>query len=54
MMMTDTQPRKIAIIGTGAMGSIYAVMRAEAGHDVLAIDSWADHVDAINADGLRL
>ena len=33
-MMTDTQPRKIAIIGTGAMGSIYAVMMAEAGHDV--------------------
>ena len=52
--MTDTQPRKIAIIGTGAMGSIYAVMMAEAGHDVWAIDSWADHVDAINADGLRL
>jgi 2-dehydropantoate 2-reductase len=54
MMMTDTQPRKIAIVGTGAMGSIYAVMMAEAGHDVWAIDSWADHVDAINADGLRL
>ena len=52
--MTDTHPRKIAIIGTGAMGSIYAVMMAEAGHDVQAIDSWADHVDAINADGLRL
>lgn len=52
--MTDTQPRKIAIIGTGAMGSIYAVMMAEAGHEVWAIDSWADHVDAINANGLRL
>ena len=52
--MTDTQPRKIAIVGTGAMGSIYAVMMAEAGHEVLAIDTWADHVDAINADGLRL
>ena len=54
MKMTDTHSRKIAIIGTGAMGSIYAVMMAEAGHDVQAIDSWADHVDAINADGLRL
>ena len=52
--MTGMPPRKIAIIGTGAMGSIYAVMMAEAGHDVWAIDSWADHVDAINADGLRL
>ena len=52
--MTDTHPRKIAIIGTGSMGSIYAVMMAEAGHEVWAIDSWADHVDAINANGLRL
>ena len=45
---------KIAIIGTGAMGSIYAVMMAEAGHEVWAIDSWDDHVEAINAAGLRL
>ena len=52
--MTGMPPRKIAIIGTGAMGSIYAVMMAEAGHDVWAIDSWADHVEAINAKGLRL
>ena len=52
--MTDTHPRKIAIIGAGSMGSIYAVMMAEAGHEVWAIDSWADHVDAINANGLRL
>jgi len=52
--MTGVKPQKIAIIGTGAMGSIYAVMMAEAGHQVWAIDSWADHVDAINANGLRL
>ena len=52
--MTGVKPQKIAIIGTGAMGSIYAVMMAEAGHQVWAIDSWADHVEAINANGLRL
>jgi len=45
---------KIAIIGTGAMGSVYAVMMAEAGHEVIAVDSWSAHVDAINANGLRL
>ena len=45
---------RIGVIGTGAMGSVYAVMMAEAGHDVIAIDSWQDHVDAINAHGLRL
>ena len=45
---------KIAIIGTGAMGSIYAVMMAEAGHEVWAVDSWQDHVSTINSVGLRL
>ena len=50
--MTDR--RRIAVIGTGAMGSVYAVLLAEAGHDVVAVDGWADHVDAINDSGLRL
>ena len=45
---------KIAIIGVGAMGSIYAGMLSEAGHEVWAIDPWAAHVAAINAEGLRL
>ena len=52
--MTTSEPWKIAIIGAGAMGSIYAVMMAEAGHEVWAVDSWKDHVDIINATGLRL
>ena len=51
--MGDRRER-IAVIGTGAMGSVYAVLLAEAGHQVVAIDGWQDHVDAINADGLRL
>jgi len=29
---------KIAVVGTGAMGSIYAARLAEAGHDVVAED----------------
>jgi len=45
---------KIAVVGTGAMGSVYAVLFAEAGHDVWAIDTWPEHVDAINRDGLKL
>jgi len=36
------------------MGSIYAGLFAEAGHEVLAVDIWQDHVDAINRDGLRV
>jgi 2-dehydropantoate 2-reductase len=45
---------RIAVIGCGAMGSIYAALMADAGNDVLAIDSWAEHVAAINARGLRV
>ncbi|MEQ9331395.1 2-dehydropantoate 2-reductase [Thalassobaculum sp.] len=45
---------KIAIVGCGAMGSIYAGLMADAGNEVWAIDTWKDHVDAINRDGLRV
>ena len=45
---------KIAIFGVGAMGSIYAGLFAEAGHEVRAVDIWQQHVDTINREGLRL
>ncbi|MCX7560618.1 ketopantoate reductase family protein [Sulfitobacter sp. F26204] len=43
---------KIAVIGCGAMGSIYAGLLADCGNDVLVVDKWADHVEAINRNGL--
>jgi 2-dehydropantoate 2-reductase len=46
---------KIAIIGVGAMGSVYAGLLADQGkHEVWAVDTWKEHVDAINAKGLRV
>ena len=45
---------KIAVFGTGAMGSIYAGLLADAGHDVWAIDIWKEHIDAIRQKGLRV
>lgn len=45
---------KIAVVGTGAMGSIYAALLAEAGNEVWAIDTWTDHVEAIQRSGLRV
>jgi 2-dehydropantoate 2-reductase len=45
---------KIAVVGCGAMGSVYAALLADAGHEVWAIDNWKDHVDAMKANGLRL
>ncbi len=43
---------KIAILGTGAMGSIYAALFKEAGNTVIAIDVWEEHVSKISKDGL--
>ena len=45
---------KIAVVGVGSMGSIYAGLFADAGHEVWAIDTWQDHVRAINENGLRV
>ena len=45
---------KIGIVGTGAMGAVYAAMLAKSGHEVWAIDRWQDHLDAIAHDGLRV
>jgi len=45
---------KIAIVGTGAMGSVYAGLLAKAGHDVWAIDTWQEHIDVISATGLSV
>jgi 2-dehydropantoate 2-reductase len=43
---------KIAIVGTGAMGSVYAARLGKAGHEVWAIDVWQEHLDAISQSGL--
>lgn len=46
---------KIAIIGVGAMGSVYAALLADQGkHDVWAIDTWKEHVEAMRSKGLRV
>jgi len=45
---------KIAIVGTGAMGSVYAALMADAGHEVWAVDAWTEHVEAMRTKGLRV
>ncbi len=45
---------KIAVVGTGAMGSIYAARLARAGHEVWAIDAWEQHVTAMQQHGLLI
>ena len=45
---------KIAIVGCGAMGSIYAGKLAAAGNDVLAVTRRPETADRISRDGLRI
>lgn len=46
--------KTIAVLGCGAMGSVYAAFFAAAGNDVWAVDVWKDHVDAMQKGGLRV
>ena len=45
---------KIAIVGTGAMGSVYAGLLGKAGHELWAIDVWQEHIDVIARSGLTI
>ena len=45
---------RVAIIGAGAMGSVYAGLMASAGHEVFAITLWKDHAEAMARQGLRV
>ncbi len=45
---------KIAILGAGAMGSVYGALFSRAGNEVWLIDRWADHMEAVQRDGLRV
>jgi 2-dehydropantoate 2-reductase len=45
---------RVAIVGCGAMGSVYAALMADAGHEVFGITLWPDHAAAIRANGLRV
>ncbi len=45
---------KVAIVGCGAMGSVYAALMADAGHEVHAVTLWPDHAGAMRTQGLRV
>jgi 2-dehydropantoate 2-reductase len=45
---------RIAVVGAGAMGSVYAGLLASAGHELWAVDRWRAHIHAITENGLRV
>jgi len=46
--------KKIAILASGANGSVIAADFIEAGLDVTLIDMWGEHIEAMRANGLRI
>lgn len=54
MASGDTVTEPILIWGAGAIGGTLGAAFLRAGHDVVFVDSAADHVAAINAGGLRI
>jgi 2-dehydropantoate 2-reductase len=45
---------KIAVVGAGAMGSLFGALLTEAQNEVWLFDVWAEHVHAINDSGLSI
>ncbi|RIK43965.1 MAG: 2-dehydropantoate 2-reductase [Chloroflexi bacterium] len=43
---------KIVVVGAGAMGGLFGARLAAAGNDVILHDTWQEHVQAIQRDGL--
>ncbi len=41
-------------MGAGAIGGLAGAYMSRAGHDVLLVDRWAEHVEALNAKGLYI
>jgi 2-dehydropantoate 2-reductase len=45
---------KICVLGSGALGSSIGGVLTEAGLDVYLIDTWAEHVNAMDRQGLKI
>lgn len=45
---------KIAIAGAGALGSRFGYLLHKAGHEVLLIDKWDEHIEIIRTNGLTV
>lgn len=44
----------ILVLGAGAVGSYVGGMLSSAGEDVVLLDAWPDHIEAMRARGLRI
>jgi len=54
MTLVKRGTMKIAVVGAGAMGSLFGGLLAASGEDVTLVDVWREHVEAINTEGLKI
>lgn len=54
MTLVKRGTMKIAVVGAGAMGSLFGGLLAASGENVTLVDVWREHVEAINDKGLRI
>ncbi len=45
---------KVTIIGAGAIGGLAGTHMTKAGYDVMLVDQWREHVEAINLGGVKI
>ncbi len=45
---------KFTIVGAGAIGGLAGAYMSKAGHEVVLVDRWVEHVDALNATGMKI
>jgi len=45
---------KIAVVGAGAMGSLFGALLAESANDVWLLDLWAEHMETVESSGLLI
>lgn len=53
-MAKEFDPRRIAVVGAGSIGSLFGGLLAESGLDVTLIDIWKEHIDRIRKEGLKM
>jgi 2-dehydropantoate 2-reductase len=54
VVTTTARGKRLAVLAPGGIGAAVGGLLARAGHDVVLIDQWAAHVEAMRAAGLRM
>lgn len=52
--MKKAKDMRIALMGTGSLGTILGAYITKAGYDIVLVDPYQEHVDALNRDGAHV